>query len=424
MSIPPHVIIKNGSLPPRPGVYEMRTASGKLLYVGKATSLKSRVSSYFVRPSDARIAKMVTQIGRISYTETPTAAEALFLESRLIKKLQPPYNIREKDDRSSVYLAFTRESYPRPTFVRGHELARMSKRQFLKIFGPFGAAYPVQAALDALRPAFPWTNCRPGRNRPCFYRHLGRCPGVCTGEITPVAYRKIIGQLLRFFEGGRRTVERDLMRQMRTAAQTENFEVAARLRDRLKALSEVRDLTVISRSVSPVVGAAIDVFGRIEAYDISNTQGQDSVGVMTVLTDGRPRKSAYRKFIIGGVRGADDPASIAETLRRRLAHLPGHDRGSGRDAWSAPDLIVIDGGRAQVAAARRELRAVKLDVPIVGLAKGPDRKQDELVYDHNNHELARLVIAFKSILQLARDEAHRFAVGFHRQRRSRKFLGR
>lgn len=419
MSIPDNIIIKNGELPPRPGVYEMRDAAGKLLYIGKATSLKSRVSSYFVRPADARIARMVTRIGRIDHTETPTAAEALFLESRLIKKFQPPYNVMEKDDRSDIHLAFTREAYPRPVLIRGHELVRIPKRQFLKVFGPFGSVYSVQAALDALRPAFPWTTCRPGRHRPCFYRHLGRCPGVCTGEIEPADYRKIIVQLLRFFGGGRRAVERDLKRQMKAAAKAHDFESAARLRDRLKALNKVRDLTVIKSETRSISDASIDIFGRIEAYDISNIGGQDAVGSMAVFVDGRPRRSQYRKFRIAGVAGPDDPAMIGEVIARRLRHLPG---AGVRDVWPRPDLLLIDGGPTQLAAARRAMRESGVEIPLVGMAKGPDRKRDELIYDKNDHELARLALAFKPMLQRLRDEAHRFAVGYHRQRRKKTFI--
>lgn len=190
MAIPSHVTIKNGELPPRPGVYFMKTAKGELLYIGKATSLRSRVSSYFTRPADQRIANMVTKIGRIEYEETPTAVEALILESALIKKHQPPYNVDSKDDKSMIHLAFTKEDYPRPVLIRGFELARTPKGQFLKVFGPFKSAASVEAALDALRKSFPWTVCRPGQKRPCFYRHLGTCPGVCTGEISSADYMR------------------------------------------------------------------------------------------------------------------------------------------------------------------------------------------------------------------------------------------
>lgn len=433
MAIPKNVKILNGKLPPDPGVYLMRTAAGKLLYVGKATSLRTRVSSYFVRPADARITRMVQEIGRIEYRETPTAVEALMLEAALIKKWQPPYNVREKDDKSFVYLAFTREPYPQPVLVRGHELARVPKRQYLKIFGPFHSAQSVQAALDALRRAFPWTLCRPPRRsraaggrakRSCFYRHLRLCPGVCTGEITPAAYRKIIRQLIGFFDGRRTTVIRGLEREMRAAAAAERFEAAAEIRNRLAALRRVRDEAVIKNESRPDRLGRIDLFGRLEAYDISNLGGQDAVGSLAVFEDGRPKRSEYRKFRIRTVSGANDVAMLAEVLRRRFGRLP--EQGSGNaqlGRWPRPDLILIDGGAGQVSAARRVLKEYGLEIPLVGLAKGFQRKQDEMVFDRSDYELARLTVAFKPLLQRLRDEAHRFAIAYHRRRRARRFLG-
>ncbi len=421
MSIPEHIKIKNGSLPPSPGVYLMKDANGRLLYIGKATSLRTRVSSYFVRPADERIARMVSRIGRIDYIETPTAIEALILEAKLIKKRQPPFNVMEKDDKSFIHLAFTREDYPKPVLIRGQELARVPKSRFLKTYGPFRSAYSVQAALDALRPSFPWTLCKPDKGRPCFYRHLGLCPGVCTGEITPAAYQRIIRQLMRFFEGGRRGIIRDLERQMKRAVAAERFEEAAALRDRLRSLGHIQDIAVLKRE-DVKLEEFIDLFGRIEGYDISNISGQDAVGSQVVFVDGRPRKSEYRRYLIKTVEGSNDTAMMAEVLSRRFAGYGPAILGRGTDRWPLPDLILIDGGAGQVNAARRVLESRGLHIPLVGMAKGLDRKKDELVYDKGDYELARLVAAFRPLLQHLRDEAHRFAIAYHRRRRSRRFL--
>lgn len=418
MAIPAHVTVKNGALPPNPGVYLMKDAAGKLLYIGKATSLRTRVGSYFVRPADARIAKMVTLIRAIDYQETPTAVEALMLESKLIKKHQPPYNVMEKDDKSFVHLAFTREPFPKPVLIRAYELARMPKRQFLKVYGPFGSAASVRASLDALRKSFPWTACRPGQKRPCFYRHLGLCPGVCTGEITSAQYKKIIRRLTRFFEGGRATVVKEMQAEMKRAAKEQRYEDAAELRNRLFALDHVRDATVL-KDEGRRDGDFIDIFGRVEAYDISNISGKDAVGSMTVLIDGEPKKSEYRIFGIKDVQGPNDVAMMAETLRRRFARSV---KPADGNAWPLPDLVLIDGGAAQMQAAKSVLDSYGLKIPLVGIAKGPDRKQDELVYDKSDYELSRLVHAFKPLLQRVRDEAHRFAVSWHRKKRAKSFL--
>ncbi len=394
-----------------PGVYFMKDASGKIMYIGKATSLRTRVSSYFSRPQDPRIALMVAKIRRIDYEEMPTAVEALLLESKLIKKHQPPYNIDERDDKSFVHLVFTRESFPKPVLIRGHEFARMPKRQFLRTFGPFSSAASLRAALDTLRKSFPWTMCTTGRKRPCFYRHLGLCPGVCTGEISSAAYKKIIRQLVQFFAGDRSGVVRSLRAEMRRAAKARRYEEAAALRDRLTALKHVRDSSVLKRD-EVGLGDFIDLFGRIEGYDISNISGTDAVGSMIVFEDGEPKKSEYRKFAIKTVVGPNDFAMLHEVLQRRFAHSD----------WRIPDLLLIDGGVGQVNEAKKVLDDAGLKISVVGIAKGPDRKRDELIYDRADHELSRLVTAFRPLLQRVRDEAHRFAVAFHRNRRGRSFI--
>jgi len=419
MAIPDRVTIQNDELPPRPGVYFMKDADGKLLYIGKATSLRSRVGSYFTRPADARIEKMVTKIASIEYRETPTAVEALVLEAALIKKHQPPYNVMEKDDKSFVYLGFTREDYPQPVLVRGHELARMPKRRFIATFGPFRSASAVRAALDALRKAFPWTTCRPGRKRPCFYRHLRLCPGVCTGDITPDAYREIIDRLIGFFSGKRTAVIKEMRAAMDAASKDERFEDAADLRDRLWALEHVRDIAVLKRE-DAALDRFIDIFGRIEGYDISNIGGKDAVGSMVVFVDGEPRRSAYRIFGIRTVEGSNDTAMMAEVFDRRFARSLRKTK--GERSWPLPDLILVDGGVGQMNVARKALEKYGLHIPLVGIAKGFDRKQDELVYDKKDIELARLVQAFKPVLQHVRDEAHRFAITSHRRKRGKRFL--
>jgi excinuclease ABC subunit C len=415
MAIPAHVTIKDGTLPPMPGVYFMKDAAGTLMYIGKATSLRTRVSSYFTRPLDPRLASMVARIARIDYETTPTAIEALMLEARLIKKHQPPYNVMEKDDKSWIRLVFTKEPFPRPLLVREHDLGRAGESGYLATFGPFKSGATVRAALDALRPAFPWTTCRPDAKRACFYRHLGLCPGVCTGEISSAAYRRLIRGLIAFFSGNRDKLVRQWEREMKKAAADQRFEEAAAWRNRLRALAEVRDLNILKRDEA----LAQKLHGRIEGYDISNTAGTASVGSMVVFEDGEPRKSQYRIFHIEGVVGPDDYASLAEVLRRRFRHLPG---GPADEIWPVPDVLLIDGGRGQVAVAHQVLHEVGLEVPVVGLAKGPDRKQDVPVYDRRTPGLAQLVTAHKDVFQRVRDEAHRFAVVHHRKLRKKSFL--
>jgi excinuclease ABC subunit C len=221
---------------------------------------------------------------------------------------------------------------------------------------------------------------------------------------------------MAFFGGRRRSIVRGLEMTMRAAAKVQRYEEAAAARNRLRALEHVQDIAVL-KDENAALDEFINVFGRIEGYDISNISGTDAVGSLAVFIDGRPKKSEYRRFRIKTVAGANDTAMIAEVLGRRFARSTGR---TGR-RWPLPDLILVDGGTGQLNAARRILGRYRSAIPLVGLAKGPDRKRDELVYDKSDHELARLASAFKPLLQHLRDEAHRFAISYHRQRRSLRY---
>jgi excinuclease ABC subunit C len=245
------------------------------------------------------------------------------------------------------------------------------------------------------------------------------CPGVCTGEITSHEYRQIIRQLFQFFDGRRNRVVTGLENSMRAAAAAERFEEAASLRDRLRQLGRIQDIAVLRRREAGL-DQFIDVFGRIEGYDISNISGRDAVGSMVVFEDGRPNRSEYRRFLIKTVPGPDDVAMLTEVLERRFRRFAGVG-GQARATWPLPDLVLVDGGKPQVAAARRVLAHHRLDLPVIGIAKGPDRKRDELIFDRSDHELARLAGAVRPLFQRVRDEAHRVALNYHRFRRSMRY---
>src|SRR3989338_3712825 len=184
------VKIKNNTLPAEPGVYKMKNAAGDIIYIGKATSLKARVTSYWNGAHDRKTEKMVSEVAEIDYEVTGSVLEALFLEASLIKKFLPQYNIDLKDDKSWIYVCITKDDYPRVLFKRGLELEREEKRVYKIIFGPFLSATSVRAALDIVRKIFPYSTCAPGQKRACFNYHLRRCPGVCIGVITPREYQK------------------------------------------------------------------------------------------------------------------------------------------------------------------------------------------------------------------------------------------
>ncbi len=423
MKIPVSVKIKDGKLPEEPGVYYMKDAEGVLLYVGKAVNLARRVAQYWQRPHGEHIEKMVPFILAVDYQVVPTAIEALILEANEIRKLKPPYNVIGKDDSSFLHLAITNDPYPRPILIRGAELEVTPKKRFKHVFGPYTSAASLRAAVELTRKMFHWSDCLPGQKRPCFYYHIKLCPGVCVGKISRRDYAKNIRRLVLFFEGKKAQILRETEREMKRAAKTENFEEAARLRNLSYALMHIQDVSIIKRDDFEGGGKkpeeGINVFGRIEAYDISNIMGQQPVASGVTFVEGLPRKSLYKKFRIKTVEGANDVAMMKEVLRRRFAHGGEHDPS---EVWKLPDLLVIDGGKPQVNAAMEVLKELNLKIPMIGLAKGPDRKQDVLVYGERTPDLERVAMRYKKVLQHARDEAHRFAIAYHRKRRGKSFL--
>jgi len=441
------VKIKNGKLPDGPGVYFYYNEAGELLYIGKATSLKSRVGSYWnkkYKKDDSygrKIIKMVSEIVRIDYEETGSAIEALVLEANMVRRLKPHYNALLMDDKSFLFLVFTNDEFPKPIFKRGLELSRQgidpfslkldakAKERYLAVFGPFTSPRALRNALDLLRFIFPWSTCEPpsvtGKTRPCFDAHIKRCPGVCTGAISKQDYRRSIRGMIQFFQGKRGSIVVKLKSDMKKAAVKLEFEKAGTMKRQIRSLEHIRDISVITKDFAPMPYENpdkdyVDALGRVEAYDISNISGKEAVGSMVVFEHGRPEKGKYRKFKIKTVEGPNDVAMMKEMITRRLKRAETHPK-----AWELPDVMVIDGGKPQVNAVQAVLDELEIRVPIVGLAKGPDRKQDVLIYDHADVYLARIVHAQKPLFQKARDEAHRFAVAYHRKRREmRDGLGR
>ncbi|MEK7183334.1 MAG: GIY-YIG nuclease family protein [Patescibacteria group bacterium] len=438
--IAPGIKLQNNELPDAPGVYFYYDVAGKLMYVGKATSLKKRIGSYFVgNGKHPRTAELVSKIVEIKYTQVPTVIEALVLEANQIRTHRPPYNILGRDDKSFIYLCLTNEDFPKPVLMRGLDLERIgiqpfsrslslkARRKFLAVYGPYLSGRQLRMALDLVRRTIPWSTCNPpsvtGSTRPCFDAQIGKCPGVCSGAIDKRNYRRNIKKLMLFFEGKKDRLLRQLKREMAAAARKKSYEAAAKLRDRVFALEHIQDIGLLMKEefnhdVPEPAAGHINALGRIEAYDIANISGTSNVASMVVFEGGKPSKNEYRKFRIKGFEGANDVGAMEEVLRRRLAHLPSPEQ--QKDTWPLPDLLVIDGGEGQVNRVEQVLRELKLDIPVVGIAKGFDRKQDRLVFDKSNAELRRVASAFKEVFQKVRDEAHRFAGAYHRVLRGKR----
>lgn len=424
MAIPKDVQLPAKGLPETPGVYLMYSETGEVIYVGKAVNLKRRVQSYW-REAEAisrpQVADLIREVRSIRVEETPTVLEALIHEANKIKEFMPRYNIMQKDSKSFLYLVVTNDEYPRFLTIRGHDLAKTSEKKFKAVFGPYVNPTALRAALKLIRKIFPWSSCFPNQKRSCFEYHIHLCPGVCIEAISKKDYNRIVRNVILFFEGRTKSLLKKLTKEMEVAAKSEQFEKAAEARNQISALEHIQDVAVLTREDSSFFGypqkanLSINIFGRIEGYDISNISGTSAVGSMVVFEDGEPAKKEYRKFKIRTVKGANDYAMLEEVLHRRFKKSE-----DGKLRWKEPDLLLIDGGLGQVGVVARVLRETGKVIPIIGIAKGFDRKQDQMVFDHSNQDLAKVAMQYKEILQRVRDEAHRFAITYHRKVRGKR----
>lgn len=383
-------------LPESPGVYIMKDGHSRILYIGKAGSLKRRVSSYFLRPHDHKTQKLVSEIKSIDYKKTDTALEALILEAKLIKKYEPPYNVREKDDKSFLFVEITEDKFPRVLLVRGKTEAKGER------FGPFTSASSIRQALRILRKIFPF-NIHPADRigkfpRGCFDYEIGLCPGTCINAISRSDYLKNIRHIKLFFRGKKEKLLKTLKSEMRSASKKLEFEKAEKLRRQIFALQHIQDIAFITE---PAHLEMPQLSIRMEGYDISNISGTSAVGAMVVFMGGRPAKNEYRRFKVRTVAQSDDVGMLREVLARRF-----------NNSWPLPDLILVDGGKPQVNVTYAVLDDFGLRIPVVGIAKGPKRKKNEFIgripFSASKKDLIRL-----------RNEAHRFAISYHKKLRTK-----
>lgn len=430
-------------LPETPGVYIMKNALGEMLYIGKATNLKRRVSSYFrvitnnppkkinpvVRAGtnrkdvDPRIRALVEMIAKIEVKKTDSALEALILESELIKKNQPPFNVQEKDDKSFLYVAITKDKFPRIILVRGKDVMHNTSL-YARVFGPFVSASSVREALRIIRKIFPWNDHLPSeirKKKPCFNYQIGLCPGTCIGKISEKEYKNTVEHIISFFEGKKGKIMKQLGREMRSASKKYEYEHAEKIKRQIFALQHINDTALISSDsleirnppgrASVRTGSKLEIPAwRVEGYDISNISGTYPVGVMVVFSvnDGDahciPEKNEYRKFNIKTIQGPNDVGMIREVIERRF-----------HNTWKHPDLILVDGGLGQVNVTKRVLREMNLHISVIGMAKGTKRKRTDIIGKKPSW------VSHETLVRV-RDEAHRFAVTFHRKKRGDAFI--
>ncbi|MFN3919615.1 MAG: excinuclease ABC subunit UvrC [Methylohalobius sp.] len=530
------------SLTPLPGVYRMLDAEGTPLYIGKASNLRQRVASYFRGQQSPKQRAMLARLARIEVTVTRTEGEALLLESQLIKRYQPRYNICLKDDKSYPYIyVSTEHPFPRLSFHRG---ARNLPGRY---FGPYPSASSVRQTLKVLKKIFPVRQCEDSyyshRSRPCLEYQIKRCTAPCVGYVEQADYRQDVEDTLKFLEGQGQKLVDDLVRRMESAADKLEFEQAARYRNQIAALREILETSALAggRGDLDAIAVALDdklacvqvawfrggrylgdkayfptlPFGatparvltaflgqyyldkpipaeivlsqepeesdlltevlsrqagrrvrlisqprgqrrewlemaqvnalaslrqrlsrrretevrlealaallslekpprRVECFDVSHIHGDQTVAACVVFDQQGPIKPAYRRFNIRGIVAGDDYAAMAQTIRRRFQRADG-------ERQELPDLVLIDGGKGQVRAVNAVLAELGLaQIPIVGVAKGRDRRggeeslylawQDAWLYPRDHPGLL--------LIRQIRDEAHRFAASGHRQRRS------
>ena len=398
-------------LPDAPGVYFFLGTKKKILYIGKATSLRNRVRSYFtqdiVEKRSQIIAKMVVAAKNIEWTETDSVLEALILETNLIRTHKPLYNTKSKDDKSYNHLVITNEDFPRVLVVRGKDLTeKFTDKEIKYHFGPFPSGGLFREALKIVRKLFRFYDTktpvgeektRMDKGKIDFNRQIGLYPETTS----PQEYEKTIRHLRLFFEGKKRQVIAELEKEMMAEAKVERFEAANAIKKRIFALNHIQDIALM-KDDSRVYRDEKRV--RIEAYDVAHLQGTDMVGVMTVIESGEAAKNEYRKFKIKDINSANDTGALKQMLSRRLSH----------PEWPFPQLIVVDGSTAQKNAAELILRQHAMLIPVVGVVKDERHKPIRIIGQK------KLLDVHKHSILLANAESHRFAVAYHRDKRSKK----
>lgn len=413
------------TFPTTPGVYLMKDDRGRVIYVGKAINLRSRAGSYFLKQAllDRRTCDLVPEIRDIDFISTDSEVDALLLEARLIKDVQPRFNSELKDDKTFPYLQiFIREPFPRVEFTR------KPRPRGTKLYGPFTNARKLRGAIAVLQKIFRFRNCsldiRPEEERwrwfrPCLLASIQQCTAPCNLRVTKEDYRRDIRRLILFLDGKKTKLFEELREEMQAAAKELKFEKAARLRDQISALENLNLRGDLREDAQPEVFQIDPKRGvrglqkifdlpnpprRIEGMDIAHLQGGETVASLVQFIDGLPFKHGYKRFKIRSVDGVDDFASMREVVSRRFRRLQ-------QEGEAFPDLLLIDGGKGQLSSAMEAFRDLEITPPFtVSLAK----REEEIFLPGVSEPrvLSKHSFALR-LLQYVRDESHRFAQQYH-----------
>jgi excinuclease ABC subunit C len=421
--------------PTTSGVYLLKDAQGRVLYVGKAKNLRARASSYFHKAAllDDRIKDWIGDVVDIDYLATDSEVDALLLEARLIKDIQPRHNAELKDDKTFPYLQITtNEDFPRVNFTR--EPADRG----VKLYGPFTRAKSLRGAIQVLQKIFKFRTCsldieeddqRWRWFRPCLLHSINQCTAPCNLRIDRETYRNDIRRLKLFLDGKKDVVLAELEAEMQEASKALQFEKAARLRDELLSLRTLNLRGDLAKHAQPEVFYVDPRKGlkglkqvlklestprRIDGIDIAHLGGTETVGSLVTFIDGLPFKPGYRRYKIRSVGGIDDFASIREVVSRRIKGLEEREE-------PFPDILLIDGGKGQLSAARSAFESLHVTPPtLISLAK---REEEIFVLDRSEPIVLRRRSFALRLLQYVRDEAHRFAQHYHHLLRKKRTLG-
>ncbi|NLL61414.1 MAG: excinuclease ABC subunit UvrC [Candidatus Atribacteria bacterium] len=425
--------IKN--LPENSGVYLFKNENGEIVYIGKANSLKNRVSSYFIKnyPHSPKVKQMIKQIIDIEYIVTASEVEALLLESRLIKKVKPYFNTQLKDDKSYPFIQITRDN-PFPAICLIRKSSKITKKKAL-YYGPFTDVEATRKVVQKLRNIFKIRNCSQQKfnsGKPCLDYQIELCSAPCAGRIEQDEYLLKVKECTLLLSGRHRVLLKNMKQEMKIAAQLMLYEKAAKIRDTISMIEKVLSQEKASRSYIKRIDSynkintakeslqkglqelreylKLPVLPRtIEAYDISNIQGRLAVGSMVSFQYGMPDKKRYKHFKIRYEQGINDCAMMEEVLRRRFGNYQ-------LNKEKLPDLILVDGGKGQLNIAARVLQELNLLISLVSLAE-----REELLFQHGVKDPILLPGNSDAffLIQRIRDEAHRFALSYHKKLRSK-----
>lgn len=429
------------TIPTNCGIYKFFNSKKEILYVGKASNLKSRVSSYFKDTHYDRphIIPMIPIIAEIQYIVTENEVEALILESALIKKYLPKFNIDLKDGKSFgwIYVS-TKDEIPKVKIVRS-----INKKDYKngKLFGPYPDGSAIRRVYKYVRGIFPFCNCKNEREE-LLYSQIGLCPGPNIGKISSEEYKKNISNLVKFLGGNLASPIKKLEKEMKKYSQTKEYEKALEIRDKIndlkyitqhididhltteaeyniKKLAKLKDSNLkLARELG------LSEIKRIECYDISNIGGENAYGSMVVARKGEINNSYYRVFKIKSVEGSNDPEMLKEVIERRLTHLEKNDDDISLN--EKPDIILIDGGKSQLSKIKH---IIPKNIKLIGISKGrrfkragQKKKNEYWQFDRVSDNVMQIKIKNDFLLINLRDEAHRFAIKHYRNKHRKKLL--